>query len=272
MLGAVDGLFGDIVIVFNDETVDEARTARLSGHTSAPLSALHLPGPLGKAEAVRRGLDHLLRHSPAELFVQMDAHLKQAPEQVQRLLQRLQVQAGLGMVVANRYGSGASPLDVHRKTASSGFSALMRALTGYELTDTVCGTRAYRRELASVFARDSHCFGYGLELEQLFLAAAHGSSVEEEPVRSRPQAPTTAAEKIEDNLAVILAHTAARLSGEIRAALHHALAQIKLRKSFDLDARPFGLGAVYTCTFVGPAEDGEDSYAVAARHAHAAAG
>lgn len=265
LLTAVDGLFDSIVIVFNDETVRPEREAHLCANGRSKVSALHLVGPLGKAEAVRHGLRYVLDHTDAQTIAQMDAHHKQPPSQALRLLKRLRADAAVDMVVANRYGALATQLETHRATVSGGFSALVRSLTGYDLTDTVCGTRAYRRHLAELFVAEGRCSGYGLELEQLFLASAGGYLVGEEPIDSRPQAPTTSAAKLEDNLESIILHSAAKLPWPMRATLHRALAQVKQRRTLEIDATSFGMRGIYTCTFVGPAEDGEDAYAALRR-------
>ncbi len=254
--------FSRIAVVVNDETIDPSRASMIEKLCPAPLSLVEVEGPLGKGEAVRLGLERLLIESDADVFVQMDAHQKQPPGQVARLVDRLAADSSVGMVVANRYGVPFSSLGAHRVTVSTGFSRLVHTVTGYELTDTVCGTRAYRRRLAALFAEESFCFGYGLELEQLFLASSAGHHVGQEPMESARQAETTAAEKIEDNLTAIITHARRHVPRLQKALLHRALAGVKQRSTFTVDGQIFGFTGAYHCEFVGPAEDDEESYKI----------
>lgn len=259
-ISQLEVLFSGFIVVLNDEMIDPDRMEVVKKFTESEVWVVGIKGPIGKGEAVRAGLRIALSESDSKFFVQMDGHLKQPPAQVARLLSRVSKNPQIGMAVANRYGNQNPPLGAHRKAVTDGLSSLIARVTGYQIADTASGMRAYTRDLASIFAEKSHCFGYGLELEQLFIAAQYGFKVTQESVDSNMQARSTAAEKIEDNLAALIAYTAKELDPDERATLHRVMAGIKMRDSFEVDGHVFGIPGICRYDYAGRAEDDEESY------------
>ncbi|MET9657365.1 glycosyltransferase [Streptomyces sp. NPDC006510] len=256
----LEDIFSGFVVVLNDETLDLDRAEAVKELTGSAVWVASIKGPVGKGEAVRAGLRIALGESDSRIFVQMDGHLKQPPAQVARLVERVSSNPQVGMVVANRYGNRFDSLDSHRGAVTDGLSSLITRVTGYQIADTASGMRAYTRELASIFTEKSYCFGYGLELEQLFIAAQYGFSVVQESVDSNMQARSTAAEKIEDNLAALIGYAAKDLEPSERATLHRVMAGIKMRDSFEVDGGVFGIPGICCYNYIGRAEDDEESY------------
>src|SRR6266567_5960579 len=76
---SVTSSFQTPLFIFNDDDLELYQ--ELNGlQASGRAGALFLPFQVGKAEAIREGLRHLLQASAAELFVQLDGHLKQPVE------------------------------------------------------------------------------------------------------------------------------------------------------------------------------------------------
>jgi hypothetical protein len=250
----LDPVVDRFLFVTND--YDRALKKYVSDRENNKISGLYLDFPVGKAEAIRQGLIKILRED-YDVVLQVDGHQKQDAAQVPALLEEL-VHSGADMLVANRYGIRAAS-DSHRVALTSLMQQIVRLSTGYDLTDTVCGTRAYNRQLASIFATNIRSFCYGLEIEQLILASRTSAEVREFPVESLPQSPHTSAEKLEDNFAVLLFYDQ-WFTTEQRNNLSGVITALKMRAPFQIDGSIWRLAGDITFEFVGRVEDGEDSY------------
>jgi hypothetical protein len=166
LVAKLDPVVDRFLFVTNDH--DPVLRKHVSDRESNRISALYLDFPVGKAEAIRRGLMKILQED-YDIVLQVDGHQKQDAAQVPALLDEL-VHSGADMLVANRYGIRAAS-DSHRVALTSLMQQMVRLSTGYNLTDAVCGTRAYNLQLASIFAANVRSFCYGLEIEQLILAS-----------------------------------------------------------------------------------------------------
>jgi hypothetical protein len=226
------------LVVYNDD--DASLRAYLESlEMDGRLHVVYIPFQVGKAEAVRSGLQVLLETSTADVVVQLDGHLKQPPEEVAGLVQRL-TNTGSNMIVANRYALQSMEDQAHRVAIAGLISTIIEQLTGYQLHDVVCGTRAYVRDLATHFLH-FRSFGYGLEVEEILIASSLGASVDEWPIHSKRQEGATGAEKIEDNIHALISYGhEMRMPDPVRATLSFMLSQIKQRRSFEIDLTVFG--------------------------------
>jgi len=250
---------GTPFVVYNDDD-SRMREHLESLERGGQLRAVYVPLQVGKAEAVRQGLQMLLDMSAADVIVQVDGHLKQPPEEVPELVCHL-VETGLQMVVTNRYGFQNLRGQTHRSTISGLLSDIVEQLTGYKLHDVVCGTRAYVRSLAQQFLH-VRSFGYGLEVEEVLIAASEGLSVGECPTRSNLQASATNAEKIEDNLFALINYAnETRMPDNTRAMLCFMLTRVKQRTSFDVDTAVFGTSGVVRFEYIGDGGSIANGYA-----------
>lgn len=214
------------------------------------LLLFQLPYQVGKAEVMRQSIKFLLSISDADIIVQTDAHLKQPPEKLTNIVECL-LETNSHMIVANRYGNQFLEDQEHRRAVSTCLSKIIKKITGYNLVDTVCGTRAYTRELARSFSQ-LNSFGYGLEMEQILIAAKHGLRVGECIVNSNRQSDTTNSEKIEDNFYTLISYCGSlEISDDIRAILCHILANVKKRVTFSVDMSLFNIPGIIAFNYVG---------------------
>ena len=164
----------DRVLVVNDGSSDE--TGPILEEMKAHLKHMDYvanPTNLGKAESVKRGLQLLFDKAPSPDFVvQLDADLAHSPEEIPGLLA---ASRGYDMVIGNRYHS--RRLDQHRRAVVMLASIAARRLTGYELTDPLCGFRLYAKWLGEAFAKQLTAHGYGLETEQLIISRLLGARI-----------------------------------------------------------------------------------------------
>ena len=223
------------------------------------IQAIHIPLQIGKAEAIRRGLREVLKDSDLEIVVQVDGDLKQDIGDVEPLIDYMK-KTEAQMVVANRYAYQDLNSQHHRKSIAEILSKSISMITPYEIPDTVCGMRAYDKLLAQIFAK-SKSFGYGIEIEQLILAASVNASVSTFEVHSNKQSNFTNVEKIEDNLFALNLHLdALKISDGMKNYAANALVKIKARQSFTLDLSMLGVPLKILLSYNGKQTD--DSFSL----------
>lgn len=258
-LDATADIADSIVVVHNDyPALDRDNVCELARERQA--ISVHLPGPVGKTEAVIRGLEVLLSQGDVELLGQLDANAKQPPSELTRLIRAASV-ARSEMCVANRYSFQSLSSQRHRASSTSLWSQLIRLATGYELTDAVSGMRIYSQRLARAFVDNIRCYGYGLEVAQLISASMAKARVSEVGVVSHVQANSTSVEKIEDNINVLLAQPDLFTSAQ-RLALCEMMTGLKRRETFTVPGIVFNLRDSFQFLYAGKGEDDEDSYKV----------
>lgn len=218
-----------------------------------------IPFAVGKSDALALGLEVALELPDVDFVVQIDGHLKQDPRQVEALLAPLHA-GDADLVVLNRYERQDLSRQEHREAVRRAMSVLAGAVTGQTLPDTVCGTRAYSLDLARRFTRPRYS-GYGVEMEQLAIAALAGARIESVAAESNRQADATVAEKLEDNLEVLRGYARANdLPSRQFHLLAHYLQQVKERRTFDSDLRQFDGETVVRWTYAGRASGLDDAY------------
>lgn len=258
-LGTTIDIADNVVVVHNDYPArDRDSVCKLAGECQA--IAVHLPGPVGKTEAVLRGLEVLLAQDDVDLLGQLDANAKQPPSELARLIRATSV-AQSEMCLANRYSFQDLSSQRHRESSTSLWSQLIWLATGYQVTDAVSGMRIYSQRLARVFVDNIRCYGYGLEVAQLISASKAKASISEIGVESHAQANSTSAEKIEDNINVLLAQPDLFTSMQ-RLTLCEMMTGLKRRRTFTLPGNVFGLRDSFEFLYSGKGEDDEDSYRV----------
>ncbi len=247
------------LIVLNDDDEAIARYLRDLAQSNQ-IRMLHIPFQVGKAEALRQGLKWLLRESDADVIAQFDGRSKQPVWQLAPLIEMIHAEQA-DMVVGDRYTRQNMAKQDHRKAGAGLMSLIIGYLTRYNLPDAVCGIRAYVRELATHFLH-SRCFGYGVEVEQLLIAATHSCRVSSFPLEeTNRQADLTNTEKIEDSIFALLNYSnELEMSDTVRTTLSFILAQLKRRKTFDLDLSVFGGSGSVRLKYAGDQENIVDAY------------
>jgi len=134
----------------------------------------------GKGYSVRRGF----LNARGEIVLFTDADLSTPIAEAERLLRLIETE---GADVA--FGSRGldrrfilRPQSRLRQWAGRIFNLLMRALTGLPFKDTQCGFKAYRREPLRLIFQSQRIFGFGFDVEILYLARKRGLRLRETPV------------------------------------------------------------------------------------------
>lgn len=176
------GLDHEIVVVADGDDGTREAAAALAA-SDARISVLGEPRRGGKGRGVRLGV----QRARGRLVGFVDADDKTPIEELDRLLPLLD--QGCDVVIGSR-GQADSHIERrqpwYRQLGSRGFRLFMHAVTGlWQLTDTQCGFKFFRAEVArDLFARQV-IDGYMFDVEVLYLAARAGYRVREVGVRWR---------------------------------------------------------------------------------------
>jgi dolichyl-phosphate beta-glucosyltransferase len=177
----------EVLLVDDGSPDDTIRVAEATIHELDPLGELPIrilkhPQNRGKGGAVRTGL----AAANADWCLVMDADNACRVSEVGVLLDTVRAPGGstLGLIAGSRRVRGSTVTAViHRRLAGWIFRAVLHMLGLAVISDTQCGFKLYRADLASHTARLSRLDGYAFDLEHLLLAKRSGLKIAEVGVR-----------------------------------------------------------------------------------------
>jgi glycosyltransferase involved in cell wall biosynthesis len=176
-----DWTFREILVVDDGSTDATADAASAIARDNPEIQVLRNPGNRGKGYSVRHGM--LKAHGEWRLF--SDADLSAPIEELEKLwcgIERGKQEIAIGSRALDR-----SLIGVHqpgyRESMGRIFNAVMRAATGLHISDTQCGFKLFRGDVAEeVFSRQI-LDRFGFDAEVLYIAARRGYQIAEVPVR-----------------------------------------------------------------------------------------
>ncbi len=160
----------------NDATADEARRATPNDGTVVVIESR---ARLGKGHAIRRGVG-IARYARIGY---VDADGKTPITEYDAIARWLD--AGDTIVIGTRHAPGARierEQRWYRRLGSRGFRSLVRGLGLSDLSDTQCGFKFFRADVARALFAQSHIDGYMFDVEILALARRAGHRIREVPV------------------------------------------------------------------------------------------
>lgn len=148
-------------------------------HPDFPLELLQYGGNRGKGFAVAHGL----RAASGKFLAFSDTDLSAPIDQLPLLIDPLE--KGADVVIASRRmaGSVVVGLPLSRRLMGRLFSLFSRMLVLPGVTDTQCGFKAYRREVAHQLVERQTMTGYTFDVEHLLIARELGLRMVEVPVK-----------------------------------------------------------------------------------------
>jgi dolichyl-phosphate beta-glucosyltransferase len=173
--------FREILVVDDGSTDATADAANAIARANPEIQVLHNPGNRGKGYSVRHGM--LKARGEWRLF--SDADLSAPIEELEKLW--CEVEQGKSEIAIGSRAIDRSLIGVHqpghRETLGRIFNAVMRAATGLHISDTQCGFKLFRGDVAEdVFSRQN-LERFGFDAEVLYIAARRGYHIAEIPVR-----------------------------------------------------------------------------------------
>jgi glycosyltransferase involved in cell wall biosynthesis len=173
--------FREILVVDDGSTDATADAARNFANANENIYLISNPGNRGKGYSVRHGM--LKARGEWRLF--SDADLSTPIEELEKLW--CEVALGKHQIAIGSRALDKSLIGVHqpgyRERMGRVFNAVMRGATGLPISDTQCGFKLFRGDVAEeVFSRQT-LERFGFDAEVLYIAARRGYSIAEVPVR-----------------------------------------------------------------------------------------
>lgn len=139
------------LLFVNDGSTDNtAERLAFLERQSPSIRALHLEKNVGKAEAVRTGVNWLLRNTACEAVGFWDADLATPFDELPRFVDALSRNEGCEAVIGSRWPHLGADIDrnVFRHCTGSLMKLLIRCVLHAPVYDTQCGAKLFRREVA----------------------------------------------------------------------------------------------------------------------------
>lgn len=168
--------FSEIVVVDDGSRDNTAKAAEAAG-----VRVLRNPGNRGKGYSVRHGM----LEAKGEWALFSDADLSSPIEEVERLWSaagREHAPVVIGSRAVDR-----STVGIHqsyfRESMGRFFNLMMRGVTSLPFHDTQCGFKLFETSAAREIFRRQTLFGFGFDVEVLYIASHLGYRTLEVPVR-----------------------------------------------------------------------------------------
>jgi dolichyl-phosphate beta-glucosyltransferase len=177
--------FHEILIVDDGSTDGTCNAAAAFASANPNIRVLRNPGNRGKGFSVRHGMLEAI----GEWRLFSDADLSTPIEELEKLWRAVSqgnVQGNSEIAIGSR-ALDRSLIGVHqpgyRETMGRVFNAVMRAATGLPISDTQCGFKLFRGDVAQeVFSRQI-LERFGFDAEVLYIASRRHYRIAEVPVR-----------------------------------------------------------------------------------------
>lgn len=138
----IDGIDKIEVLVIDDGSVDlTSRKAKKAG-----AKVIRNPKNSGLAFTFSRGIEHALEMG-ADIIANTDADMQYNQTQIPLLIKPI-LEGNAGLVLGSRFAGRIEYMPAHKKLGNQILSKIMSFLTGFQLTDSQTGFRAFSREAA----------------------------------------------------------------------------------------------------------------------------
>jgi len=173
--------FHEIVVVDDGSTDDTVAAAQEFASRNPNIRVLRNPGNRGKGYSVRHGM----LEAKGEWRLFSDADLSTPIEELEKLWQV--VAQGKDEIAIGSRALDRSLIGVHqpgyRETMGRFFNGVMRMATGLPISDTQCGFKLFRADVAKELFSRQLLERFGFDAEILYIAFKRGYSIAEIPVR-----------------------------------------------------------------------------------------
>lgn len=180
-LQGTEWVFHEIVIVDDGSTDDTAAVAEDLARDRPNVRVLRNPGNRGKGYSVRRGM----LEAAAEWRLFSDADLSTPVEELEKLWRA--IEQGKDKIAIGSRAIDRSLIGVHqpgyRETMGRFFNGVMRVTTGLPISDTQCGFKLFRADVAREIFSRQRLERFGFDVEVLYIAFHRGYTIAEVPVR-----------------------------------------------------------------------------------------
>lgn len=165
----------DVILVDDGSTDNTADIALQHG-----VKVIQHPVNLGQGVAVVTSFRAALM-GDYDVIIEIDGDGQHDPEEIPKFLEKL-TEGNSDIVVGSRYLGSTYKAPLYRRMGIPFFTFLVNTITGYRLTDSMCGFRVFRSEALKKFCYDLNQSRQYMAPEIFIKAAHYGLNVEEIPV------------------------------------------------------------------------------------------
>ena len=159
------------VLVVDDGSSDHTYDLSMK----AGIQVLRHTKNMGKGAAIKTGIELALNEG-YEAMVMLDGDGQHNPKFIPNLISNLD---DAEMIICSRFLEGTpQQMVLQRRLSNKLTTNLLKYTTGYHITDSQCGFRAFSKDAASVFLKISYD-DYEFESEMLYQAALNNLTVKE---------------------------------------------------------------------------------------------
>jgi glycosyltransferase involved in cell wall biosynthesis len=170
--------FCSSVIVVNDGSQDNTRE---EAEKAGALVVEHVVN-LGVGSSIETGFNVALRHG-ADVVISLDADAQHDPAEIPKLIEPI-LNKEADIVVGSRFLSGAEAMPLTKKVGNKILSWITSALSGYPITDSQCGYRAYSREVLRKLTLTQLPKDYSWASDTLAKARKYNFTIKEVPIKT----------------------------------------------------------------------------------------
>lgn len=163
-----------------DRTADEVK--RLANENPGKIFLLERSEKRGLGEAYKAGFSYATKELRADVLVEMDADLSHDPNDLPRLLDK--IENGYDFVIGSRYINGGkiNGWPLRRKLISWTGNLLGRFALGFKVKDCTSGFRAIRASLLSGLQEQLETRGYAFQISLLHFVLKKRAKITEVPI------------------------------------------------------------------------------------------
>ena len=173
--------FHETLVVDDGSTDGTVDAAMRFAHANPNIRVLRNPGNRGKGYSVRHGM----LEAKGEWRLFSDADLSTPIEELEKLW--CAVAEGNDEIAIGSRALDRSLIGVHqpglRESMGRVFNVVMRAVTGLPISDTQCGFKLFRADVAQEIFSRQRLERFGFDAEILYIAFKRGYTIAEIPVR-----------------------------------------------------------------------------------------
>lgn len=166
--------------VVDDGSTD--KTAEIAGELGAHV--IRMPMNIGQGAATVAGYKFILENNAHDVIVKMDADGQHRPEEIGQFVSMMSENNCDIVVGSRRLGTNYKNAPFFRRTFLPAYTALINFVTGYKMTDSMCGFRAFRtRSMKKVITKLDNSLEPQYLAAELFVRFARaGLTVGEVPI------------------------------------------------------------------------------------------